>query len=214
MNEVLTLGTALVSLTLTMFLARFGREWLFVIIGTNMVLISTFGAKLIEVFGFVTNVGNVFYATTFFAIYLLFEHYDKESAWKGVWVGFLPIIVFVIMSQMTKTFDQALHSVFQFTPRIFLASICAYFISQYANVFTFSKIKEKTGERMLAVRAIGAVIIGQLIDSVIFFSVAFIEIVSSTNLLEIMTVGYVMKVGVGLVAIPFLYWSRLLFRAR
>lgn len=87
----------LVSMLAVLIGFGFGAEIVSVAIATNLLLISTFGAKLISIFGFVSNIGNIFYATTFFAVQLLLERYGRREAVRAVWAGVFALVVFVIM---------------------------------------------------------------------------------------------------------------------
>lgn len=121
MNEMLVVGMALLDFTAIALVSRFGREWLYGLIGVNLILISTTGAKLIEHFGLITNVGNVFYAAVFLCLFLLIEQYGHRSAIRGIWLGFALLAFFIGMTQFvlstvatsdTRAFDLALHGTF------------------------------------------------------------------------------------------------------
>ncbi|HEY4522349.1 MAG TPA: hypothetical protein VJH91_01785 [Candidatus Paceibacterota bacterium] len=76
MNETVLIVTALLDLGIVLVAYMLGREWLYVTIVVNLLLISILGAKLVSVFGFSTNSGNVFYAAVFFAtVSLLYLSY-------------------------------------------------------------------------------------------------------------------------------------------
>jgi len=88
-NELRYVVMALIELSIALFALKRGKAWVYVVIGANMILIGALGAKLTTLFGFTTNVGNVFYATIFFCLYLLTEHYGKQAALRGLWIGFI-----------------------------------------------------------------------------------------------------------------------------
>ena len=80
---ILTVGGVFGFLLLCFLL---GRRWLYAAIAINLILIGVFGAKLISLFGHITNVGNIFYVAVFFVGQLLVEHYGKEEAFGlGLW---------------------------------------------------------------------------------------------------------------------------------
>lgn len=217
LNEVLYVGVAVIGFSGAIFLARLGKEWLYGLIGTCLILVSTFGGKLVEIFGFITNAGNIFYATVFVAVFILLDRFGPEEARKGIWFGFAPLVLFVILSALaastvsttdTKPLDTAIHTVFSFSPRVFLASVLAYFLSLYVLVWSFELVR-KRAPNALALRIIVASIIGQALDSVIFFSIAFMNLVPSSELLEIMFVGFLVKVVACICAIPFIHTTHL-----
>ena len=80
-------------------------------------------------------------------------------------------------------------------------------MTQYFAIWLYARIKEKTGHRLLWLRAIVVTLSAQAIDSVLFFSMAFTGTLPSEAVFEILLVGYVIKVLIGTVSIPFMYLS-------
>lgn len=78
-NAVAILGIGLLGTFAITIFSRFGKEWLYSAIVVHLLLISLLGGKLIAVFGFTTNVGNVFFINVLFATYMLIERYGKFS---------------------------------------------------------------------------------------------------------------------------------------
>jgi len=79
----------------------------------------------------------------FLATYLLIEHFGKEAAEEGIWIGFLGISLFIMISQLMVTFtgdpktqlvNSAIQDLFKFTPRVALASLLAFIIAQRVNI--------------------------------------------------------------------------------
>ena len=67
MNELLFFVVTLIDLAFVLLAWKLGKEWVYVTIIANIILASTFAAKLIPIFGLVTNVSNAFYAAIFIA---------------------------------------------------------------------------------------------------------------------------------------------------
>lgn len=221
-NELLLLFCALVDIVFLCIASRMGRDWLFGYIGINLILIGVFGAKLIPLFGFVTNVGNVFYACVFLATHFLIERHGKNMAWQTIWFGIGSVIFFTVMSQFTiyyhgsslsDAINNASATLFSFSPRIVLASILAYAFAQYVNIAVFSWIRGRTNGKFLWLRSNGANIIGQLVDSMLFFSIAFIDL-SGPLLLQAILTGWLLKSLVVLGGTPFLYLDAYLERRK
>jgi uncharacterized PurR-regulated membrane protein YhhQ (DUF165 family) len=76
-NELIFIGAVVAALLFVFLAARLGREWLLCSIIANLLLVAVFGAKLISLWGFVTNVGNVPYACVFLATDFLLERYGR-----------------------------------------------------------------------------------------------------------------------------------------
>lgn len=215
-NEVVVVIKILLSLSFVQVIFRWNKAFLYVAIVLNLLLVSIFGAKLISVFGFVTNNGNVFYATVFFAIQLITEQYGKKEAYKGIWIGACSMVFFMLMAQFTllqaglpqtSTVNLAIDELFKAVPRIALASVLAFVVSQFVNISLFSYLYQKTAGKALYLRVNASNIVGQFVDSVLFFVIAFYGTAQIGSFLEIFIVGYILKVCIGVLTTPFFYLS-------
>ncbi len=214
-NEILFFAVTIIDILFVYLAYRLGREWLVGTVIINLVLISTLGAKVISLFGFVTNIGNPLYACVFLATQLYIERYDKKKSYRLIWSGFTLVVFFTILSQLTLLYqglpqsallDESARSLFAFAPRIMVASLLAYIVSSYTNVLVYSKIKERINKKsLLWLSSVGANSSGQFIDSCLFFTTAFFGILPTPTLLSAMILGWGVKVLVGVFTIPFLY---------
>jgi queuosine precursor transporter len=196
--------------------SRLGKAWLVAAIVLNIILISTFGAKLVTLFGFTTNTGNVFYAAVFFSTQLLVERYGRKEGYKSIWIGATSIIFFILMAQLTilteglpqtAGVNQAMETLFEAAPRIALASLLAYIFSQLVNINLYDYLKTKTRGTRPYLRLNISNIAGQLVDSVIFFTIAFYGSLSPVIFFQTLITGFILKVIVGVISTPFLYMS-------
>lgn len=213
-NELITIVKILLSFTFIRLIFSLNKHFLYISIVLNLLLVSIFGAKLISLFGFITNNGNIFYASVFFATQLIAEQYGRKEAYKSIWIGAASIIFFMLIAQLTilqlgdpstQRVNSAINILFQAAPRIAVASVIAYVVAQFVNISLFSYIKSKTSGKLLFLRVNLANIVGQLVDSLIFFSVAFYGTGPLSSFIQILIVGYVMKVVVGFLSTPFFY---------
>ena len=212
-NEALFLLSALVDILFILLAARRGREWLYGTIAVNLILVAVFGAKLITIFGLTTNAGNVFYACVFLAVHFLLERREKKTTSNVILYGAAFILFFSIMSQFTVRFvgvaasdvaNGAILSLFSLSPRIFLASITAYVFAQYINIFAYEWIRARTRGRLLWLRSNGANVLSQLVDSLLFFTIAFFDL-PGPLLVQTILLGWLTKVIVVALGTPFLY---------
>ena len=216
MNFALLTLMALVGLSIKIMITRLGFGWLYAAIVANLIFISIFGAKLIAVFGFTTNVGNIFYAMVFFATYLLIEHYGKEVAQRSIWIGAFGVVLLIIASQFVISLtsesgsmaaSRAIETLFGIVPRVALASLTAYTIAQHVNIWLYVKMRERMHGKKVFARMTVAILIAQLVDSVIFFLIAFAGVLPMNILLQTLVLGYAIKVLIGILSIPFMYLS-------
>jgi queuosine precursor transporter len=101
--------------------------------------------------------------------------------------------------------QKAIEMIFGSTPRIVLASLCAFWIGEFVNSFVLAKIKLWMSGKLLFVRTIASTIFGEIADSLIFYPVAFYGIWSNELLISVMIGNYFIKVLWEVLATPFTY---------
>ena len=111
------------------------------------------------------------------------ELFGRSTANKLVLFGFIPLLVSLALSVLVlalppaKDMDPARLSAFETvmggTPRIWLGGIFAYGISTLLNVTIFSRLKAREGSSLLWLRAGIASVLSQIVDTLIFITVAF-----------------------------------------
>lgn len=212
-NESLFLLAAFTDILFVFIATRLGREWLLGTIITNLILIGIFGAKLISVFGFITNVGNVFYACVFLATHFLLERQNKQAGIKMIWLGAGFVVFFTALSQLavhssgsplSEAANNASSTLFSFSPRVVFASILAYIFAQYINISLYEWFRARTRGKFLWLRSNGANIISQFADSSLFFTIAFLDL-PGPLLVQAILIGWFVKTLVVFIGTPFLY---------
>jgi hypothetical protein len=215
-NEALLLVEAVICAGLVIAVWTLDRERLMGVIAIALILITTAGGKVIEVFGHETNTGNLFYASIFLATYFLIERYGRRAGMRAVWWGVAAVVSFLALAELsvafvgsgqTGSFDAALFSIFDRAPRIALASLVAYVASQSLNVYLYAYLKRRLDGGRLWLRANIANALAQVLDSAVFFSIAFIGVVPPPHVFDIIVTGYVIKTCFIAVAAPLLYFN-------
>ncbi len=215
-NEMIWLLFALLNFSMIVLCYKlFGKTGLFAWIAMGTVIANIQVVKMVELFGMTATLGNIMFGTLFLATDLINEKYGLKTAKKAVYIGFFALISVVVIMQVALQFDaiaeslimqSALLLIFGLIPRIALASIVAYFISQLFDVYVFQKIKEMLPkQRLLFVRNIGSTAISQLLDTAIFVPIAFIGVVPNAILIDILITTYIIKLLVALLDTPFIY---------
>ena len=111
------------------------------------------------------------------------ELHGRATANRLVLIGFVPLIVSLLLSlvvlavpaspEMDPQRLTAFETVMGGTPRIWIGGILAYGISTFLNVTIFSRLKASEGSRLLWLRAGVASVLSQIVDTLIFITVAF-----------------------------------------
>ena len=111
------------------------------------------------------------------------ELHGRSTANRLVLFGFVPLLVSLALSlivldlpaspEMDRYRLAAFDTVMGGTPRIWLGGILAYGVSTFLNVTIFSRLKATEGARLLWLRAAIASVLSQIVDTLIFITVAF-----------------------------------------
>jgi queuosine precursor transporter len=159
-------------------------------------------AKVCTVWGFTFGAGVLFFPISYIFNDVLTEVYGYARARKVVWAGFGAIVFASFMSWVVVSLppaegwndQRAYVAVFGQTPRIVFASLTAFFIGEFANSYVLAKMKVKTSGRHLWMRTIGSTIIGEAVDSSVFYPVAFLGVWSPNLVMTVMVSNYLIKV--------------------
>jgi uncharacterized integral membrane protein (TIGR00697 family) len=90
---------------------------------------------------------------------------------------------------------------------IILGSLVAFLIGQLVDAYIFKKLKDRTGDKFIWLRATGSTAISQFIDSYVVLVIAF-YLGGNYDLLWVIQVGtlnYIYKLGMAVVLLPVLY---------
>lgn len=218
-NEIIFILTVLIYLGSVLLLYKvFGKNGLyaFAIFGTLLGNIAV--CKNVDIFGLATTAGNVLYASTFLVTDILSEKYGKKEASKAVAYSFSIMVLWMLGTQLILLFTpnandyihESLKVVFSLVPRITVASLIGFVISQNLDVFLYHFIWSKTGntKAKLWLRNNGSTLTSQAIDTVIFTTIAFWGVYPSNVFFSILITTYVFKAIVAILDTPFMYLAR------
>jgi len=90
-------------------------------------------------------------------------------------------------------------------PRIAIASLVAYAVGEFLNSYVLARLKVAMQGRKLWLRTISSSLLGQGVDTLIFFPIAYAGEWPWSLIVQIMLVAYVMKVGVEVFLTPLTY---------
>jgi uncharacterized integral membrane protein (TIGR00697 family) len=170
-------------------------------------------AKVAKIGGFTFSAGVLFFPISYIFGDILTEVYGYARARKVVWAGFGALAFASFMSWAILAFppapawphQEAYEVVFGSTPRIVLASLIAYFAGEFCNSYVLARMKVSSGGRALWARTIGSTIVGEAVDSLIFYPVAFLFVWETELVWRVMLSNYLLKVLWETVMTPFTY---------
>jgi len=146
---------------------------------------------------------------------ILTEVYGYSRARRVIWAGFAGLAFASFMAAVVVALppapfwqnQQAYEIAFGTTWRIAAASMIAYFCGEFANSFVLAKMKILTAGKWLWTRTIGSTIVGEAVDSALFYPLAFYDsgLMPNEMLPAIMLVQFTGKVAVEVVFTPVTY---------
>ncbi|WP_044894117.1 queuosine precursor transporter [Bacillus alveayuensis] len=217
-NEWLGFASAMLTFSLVLIIYRlFGRTGLFVWIAFSTVVANIQVVKTVELLGLTATLGNVMYGSAFLVTDILSEKYGKKEAQKAVWLGFFTLISLTIVMQLALLYQpheldyaqQSLETIFGLLPRIAAGSLLAFIISQSLDVYLFHFIKNRFPKNsQLWIRNNISTMISQLVDTLIFTSVAFLGVFSMNEWWQIFFTTYILKWLVAVFDTPFVYIAK------
>ncbi|MDK2886344.1 MAG: queuosine precursor transporter [Thermosipho sp. (in: thermotogales)] len=217
-NEVLWFVLMIVNFVgILLFYRFFGKTGLYIWTAIAAIVANIQVVKTVELFGFVATLGNIVYGTTFLVTDILSENHGKKEARKAVVVGFISLITMTILMQLALMFkpdasdfsQEALTTIFSFMPRIVIASLTAYWLSQLHDIWAYHMWKNKFPQKkFLWMRNNFSTMISQLIDSIVFCFIAFWGVFELDIFWSILWTTYIFKWIVAAADTPFLYIAK------
>ena len=187
-----------------------------VLICSNLIGPAKISQVDLPLLGVVTfGAGVLFFPISYVFGDILTEVYGYARSRRVIWAGFAGLafasfMAWVVVALPPAPFwqNQAAYEVaFGQAWRVAAASMAAYFCGEFVNSFTLAKMKIATGGRWLWTRTIGSTILGEGVDSLLFYPLAFYGtgIIPDEKLPAVMLAQFVAKVGVEAVFTPVTY---------
>jgi queuosine precursor transporter len=157
--------------------------------------------------------GILFFPLSYVIGDVLTEVYGYARARRCIWAGTIGLLFMAFMSWVVVALppdsgwggQAAYESIFGQVPRIVFASICAFWAGEFVNSFVLAKMKIWTKGRMLWTRTIGSTVLGQGVDSLIFYPLAFLGVLDNETVLKLMITQWVLKVSWEAILTPVTY---------
>lgn len=160
--------------------------------------------------------GVLFFPISYLFGDILTEVYGYAHDRRAVWCGFAALLFAAIMSLIVVNLPPAqnphnlhlqegLESVFGNTWRIIAGSIIAFWSGSLVNAFVLARMKVLTEGKYLWLRTIGSTAAGELVDSSLFYFLAFYGIWSTELVISVAITQYFLKTGWEVLATPLTY---------
>ncbi len=200
----------------------FGKLGLYIWVPISTIVANIQVVMLVNIFGLNSTLGNILYAGGFLITDILSENYGKKSAQLAVKIGFFSLVATTLIMQIAIHFIplsagieifNSVKNIFQLLPRLAIASLTAYLVSQFHDVWLYEVIRNKFPSRkFIWLRNNGSTMISQVLDNIIFSIIAFYGIFPNSVVFEIFISTYVIKFIVSICDTPFVYLADYLYK--
>jgi uncharacterized integral membrane protein (TIGR00697 family) len=170
-------------------------------------------AKVVTLWGVTFGAGVLFFPLSYVFGDILTEVYGYARSRKVVWAGFCAMFFASFMAWFIVKLPPALgwegqpavETVFGSTWRIAVSSLIAFFFGEFSNSYVMAKMKLFTRGRHLWTRTIGSTIVGEAVDSAIFYPLAFLGVWPTPLVIQVLCSNYTLKVLWEVVMTPITY---------
>lgn len=186
-----------------------------VLLCANLIGPAKVSTVTIPLIGDVTFMAGVlFFPISYLFGDVLSEVYGYARDRRVVWTGFAALVFAAVMSTVIVALppsvgwqdkQTAVETIFGSTPRIIAGSIIAFWSGSLINSYVLAKMKIWTQGRWLWTRTIGSTMCGELVDSVLFYCIAFYGVWSMDQLVAVTATQYVLKTSWEVVMTPVTY---------
>lgn len=162
---------------------------------------------------YIYGAGILFFPIGYVIGDILTEVYGYARARRVIWVGFMALIFMAFMSWVVVALppadswkgQAAYEEVFGQVPRIVFASIAAFWAGEFVNSYVMARMKIWTKGQYLWTRTIGSTFVGQGVDSMIFYPLAFWGVWETQTIFIVMVTNWLLKLGWEILLTPITY---------
>ena len=210
---IATLTTGLVSVWLG---KKYGVAFPIAIMACLLVLAGATVNKIVIIGPYTASAAVIVFSMTFLMTDMISEIWGKRYAQMAVWAGFYANLMLLIVTQITIAWPAAVfaaesaaafESLYGTTPRLVLAGMVTYLISQHLDIYIFHAVKKITGDKRLWLRNNLSTIISQLVDTVLIAVLAF---AGAFPLIPFIIGSWLIKIAIAFIDTPFIYAGKYL----
>jgi len=169
--------------------------------------------KIISFFSFPVSVTVLYFPVTYIFADVLTEVYGYAKARSVLWIvmlssilaGLLYILVVAIPPAATFNANDAYTRVLGQIPRILIGGWLAVFAGEISNDYVMAKLKILSKGKLLWTRTISSTIVGQLVNTIVFYVIGLYGILANNILFQAILTGWLLKVFVEVIFTPLTY---------
>src|SRR5262252_6966648 len=179
-----------------------------------LLLISNLvGQKITAIGPFRISGAQLLFPITYIFGDVFTEVYGYGASRRAIWIGFFASGLMAVMGVIVVALppapgwpnQAAFATVFNFIPRLVIASLIAFWCGEFANSYVMAKMKILTSGRHLWTRTVGSTIVGEGVDSLVFYPLAFLGVWENRLVVTVMISNYIIKVLWETIVTPVTY---------
>lgn len=145
---------------------------------------------------------------------ILTEVYGYKRSRRVIWMGFFASVLLGFFVWLTGVLpgerewqgyagQDAYDAILGGITGLIVASVIAYFVGEFSNSYVLAKMKVAMQGRYLPLRTIGSTLVGQGVDTTVFFLLATaLGVFPPELLLSLIATNYLLKVGIEVLLTP------------
>jgi len=180
-----------------------------------LLISNTVSVRPVKFWLFTYDGGTLLFPLSYIFGDILTEVYGYKRSRRVIWLGFTAALlmanVYLYVGMLPAArdwqFQKDYENILGLVPRIVIASLIAYFAGEFSNSFVLAKMKIWTRGRWLWTRTIGSTLVGELVDTLLFVTIAFYRAPGYPDSLVLLigVSNYIFKVGVEVLFTPITY---------
>lgn len=217
MNNILLLISIIGIFSLMLLIKKFlGKEGIIGWMGIATILANMLILKSVDLLGISATLGNVLFASNFLATDILTENYGYKEAKKGVAFAIISVISYLIIGQVAllfspnsfDTMQPLFQTLFAFAPRITLASVSMFALSNFVDIRLYEFLRKKSNGKKMWLRNNVCTIICNGGENFLFYLIAFAGVMSINEIIMFALSATIIEIIIALCDTPFLYLSK------
>jgi len=184
-----------------------------------LVAANLLGTKITTLFGISVSVGIFAYPITFLVTDIVEEVMGKKKTRNFIYAGFVALVLVLALTSLSVVlpaasrydYNEQYKIVFGSSIRIIIASLVAFSVSQFHDLWAFNLLKKKTKGRFLWLRNNLSTIVSQFIDTMLFMFIAFYHMTPKFTagfVLSLAIPYWLLKIFMSIIDTPFVYVGR------
>lgn len=181
----------------------------------NVCLIASnlFETKVFTLGNLTLTGGFIIFPISYILNDCIVEVWGFKKARLVIWTGFAMNFFVVAMAQIVRVLPPApfwdggehFDFIFAMAPRVTIASLLAFLAGSTLNAWVMSRMKVASKGKRFSLRAIVSSLVGETIDSLIFFPIAF-GVIGLAEMVKLMVIQVILKTSYEVVILPITQW--------